>query len=267
MTASIKHIGDKLVVGALDVSFLDVTSRLFPGTTVLNGPVYIGLVASPGVPKATCMIGPPIGLSVPASLHVEGLSNFIGNTNQIGAYTCSGAAIFNGSFTGNGSSVLNGAEIINSSLTINGPLVVNGATHINGFLSFTSSIVGVTKNFDISHPTKKNHRLAHSCIEGPENAVFFRGRLINSNFIEIPEYWKGLVDLETITVNLTPHEYHQELYVKNIEWGRKIYIMNNCGNQINCSYTVYAERKDVPKLVVEYEGNSPVENSKIEQGL
>ena len=264
MTASIKHIGDKLVVGALDVSFLDATSKLVPGTTVLNGPVYIGLTASIGVPKATCMIGPPIaGLAVPASLHVEGLSNFIGNTNQIGAYTCSGAAIFNGSFTGNGSSVLNGSEVINSSVTINGPLIVNGATNINGFLSFTSSIVGTTKLFDIVHPTKKNYRLAHACIEGPENAVFFRGKLVDTNYIEILEYWKGLVDLETITVHLTPHEFHQELYVKNIEWGRKINIVNNCGGKINCSYLVQAERKDVAKLVVEYESSTPLENSKI----
>ena len=264
MTASIKHIGDKLVVGALDVSFLDATSRLVPGTSVLNGPVYIGLVASPGIPKATCMIGPPIaGLSVPASLHVEGLSNFIGNTNQIGAYTCSGAAIFNGSFTGNGATVNNGTQIINSSLTLNGPLVVNGATHINGFLSFTSSIVGVTKNFDIPHPTKENYRLAHSCLEGPEHSVFFRGRLIDSNVIEVPEYWKGLVDIESITVHLTPHESHQELYVRNIEWGKKIYVVNNCGGKINCSYVVYAERKDVPKLVVEYEGKEVRENCTI----
>ena len=72
--------------------------------------------------------------------------------------------------------------------------------------------------------------------------------------IELPEYWKGLVDAETITVNLTPHGSYQELFVKSIEWGARINVVNNAGGAIDCSYVVYAERKDVDKLVVEYEG-------------
>jgi hypothetical protein len=263
MTASIFTVGDKLVVGALDVSFLSASSRLFPGTTVLNGPVFIGLSASLGVARATCMIGPPIGISVPASLEVSGVSNFLGNTNQLGAYTCTGAAIFNGSMTNNGITVKNGNLTVNASQVINGSLVVNGSTTINGFLTFSGSIVGVTKDFDIPHPTKSDHRLKHGCLEGPEYSVFYRGRLINNNLIELPEYWRGLVDSETITVNLTPHSFYQELYVKSIEWGTKIHIVNNAGGQIDCSYVVVAERKDVAKLVVEYQGKEPKENSSI----
>ena len=75
---------------------------------------------------------------------------------------------------------------------------------------------------------------------------------MNSNVIDLPEYWRGLVDPETITVNLTPHKFYQELYVKNIEWGCKINIINNAGGPIDCSYIVYAERKDVSKLDIEY---------------
>ena len=148
---------------------------------------------------------------------------------------------------------------MNGSTVINGALVVNGATHINGFLSFSGSIVGTTKKFDIPHPTKKNYRLAHVCLEGPEAGVYYRGRLINNNVIELPDYWLGLVDPETITVNLTPHESYQELYVKSIEWGKKINILNNAGGAVNCSYVVYAERIDIEKLVVEYEGTEPKE--------
>jgi len=43
------------------------------------------------------------------------------------------------------------------------------------------------KSFDISHPTKNDWRLRHVCLEGPESAVFFRGRLTNSNVIDLPE--------------------------------------------------------------------------------
>lgn len=157
----------------------------------------------------------------------------------------------------NKKSTTNGKKTINGKTTINGYLTVNGGCKINGFLKFTGSIVGVTKKFDIPHPTKENHRLAHSCIEGPENGVYYRGRLSNSNVINLPDYWRGLVDPETITVTLTPHSSYQELYVKSIEWGTKINVLNNSGGLIDCSYTIFAKRKDIADLVVEYEGNEP----------
>lgn len=256
----VKYIGDKLCVGPVDYSFIPFTPAI-PGSSVLNGPVWIG-VGVP-VPTANCMIGP--GLLNPITLEVKGISNFFGITNQVGAYFCTGASIFNGAKITNGPDTVNGSHITNASKVINGALVVNGATHINGFLTFTSSIVGTTKNFDISHPTKNGWRLSHSCLEGPEVGVYFRGRLINKNIIELPDYWKGLVDSETITVSFTPHRYYQELYVKSIDLGTKITVLNNSGGEIDCSYIVFAERKDVKKLVVEYVGTEPKENCTIKE--
>lgn len=113
------------------------------------------------------------------------------------------------------------------------------------------------KHFDIKHPTKEGHRLRHSCLEGPENGVYYRGKLVDGNVIQLPDYWRGLVDPETITVNLTPHGVYQELFVKSIEWGTRITIVNNLGGPINCSYVVCAERIDGQKLIVEYEGKTP----------
>lgn len=113
------------------------------------------------------------------------------------------------------------------------------------------------KHFDIQHPTKEGHRLRHSCLEGPENAVYYRGKLRDNNIIELPEYWRGFIDPESITVNLTPHGVYQELFVKNIEWGSRITIVNNLGGPIDCSYVICAERIDGHKLIVEYEGQSP----------
>ena len=112
------------------------------------------------------------------------------------------------------------------------------------------------KHFDIKHPNKEGYRLRHSCLEGPENAVYYRGKLIDNNVIELPKYWKNFVDPESITVNLTPFGVYQELFVKSIDWGTRINVVNNSGGPINCSYIVCGERIDGHKLIVEYEGKN-----------
>ena len=110
------------------------------------------------------------------------------------------------------------------------------------------------KGFDMHHPTKKGWRLTHICIEGPEAAVYYRGKLQGGNYIDLPEYWRGLVDSETITVQLTPIGVYQELSYEITDWGTRIKVLNNQGGAVNCSYVVFGERKDVDKIVVEYEG-------------
>lgn len=229
-------------------------------------PISILKVSSLGSPPTPLdvMLGDPagpVGVSVNSILIniVSPITNGVGILNWTGAKTLTGAEVLTGVKAQAGAEARSGGKVINGATVINGALVVNGATHINGFLSFTGSIVGTTKKFDIPHPTKSNHRLAHVCLEGPEAGVYYRGRLKDKNIIELPEYWKGLVDAETITVNLTPHGSYQELFVKSIEWGSRVIIVNNAGGSIDCSYVVYAERKDVDKLVVEYEGTEPKE--------
>ena len=112
------------------------------------------------------------------------------------------------------------------------------------------------KPFDIPHPIKEGYRLRHVSLEGPEIGVYCRGKLNGSNVIEIPDYWKNLIDPESITVNLTSMGVYQELFVEKIESGKRIIIKNRECGPINCYYTVYAERMDYQKLIVEYEGES-----------
>lgn len=113
------------------------------------------------------------------------------------------------------------------------------------------------KNFDIPHPNKSGWRLRHTCLEGPENAVYFRGRLTNNNVIELPEYWRGFVDPESISVHLTQIGSPQDLIVEKIEWGSRIIIRSGSGSNIDCYYIVYGNRIDGEDLIVEYEGNNP----------
>ena len=110
------------------------------------------------------------------------------------------------------------------------------------------------KGFDIPHPTKENHRLRYICPEGPRADVYVRGKLKDKNVIELPDYWKGLVDPETIDVSLTPFGSYQELYVESIQWGQRIVVKNSSGGPINCSYIVYGERNDGEKNIPEYQG-------------
>jgi len=115
------------------------------------------------------------------------------------------------------------------------------------------------KGFDIQHPNKKNHRLRHICLEGPEAGVYYRGRLTNSNIIDIPEYWYGLIDPESITVSLTQIGYSQDLIIEKIEWGKKVYVKSGTGSNIDCYYVIQAARIDGEQLIVEYEGTTPAD--------
>lgn len=113
------------------------------------------------------------------------------------------------------------------------------------------------KGFDIKHPNKQNHRLRHICLEGPEAGVYCRGRLTDSNVIDVPDYWFGLIDPESITVTLTQIGYSQDLIVEKIEWGRKIMVKSGNGANIDCYYSIHAARIDGEPLIVEYEGTTP----------
>lgn len=115
------------------------------------------------------------------------------------------------------------------------------------------------KGFDIKHPNKENHRLRHICLEGPEAGVYIRGRLTDSNTIKLPEYWKGLIDPESITVSLTQIGSSQDLIVEGIEWGATVKIRSGNASKIDCYYTIQASRIDGEPLIIEYEGETPAD--------
>lgn len=150
-------------------------------------------------------------------------------------------------------------------VVVAGPKVTIGAANLtinglswNGYVVEKLAVAG--KGFDIPHPTKPDtHRLRYICLEGPEVGTYLRGKLKGEDTIELPDYWVDkFIDPESITVNLTPIGSFQELFVKEIK-GTKIIIGNNSGSQINCNYTVFAERVMNDKLKVEYKGQSPAD--------
>ena len=134
--------------------------------------------------------------------------------------------------------------------TINPTVIldVTGDAHVSG------RVTAGSKSFLIDHPSKEGWKLMHGSLEGPENGVYIRGILEatgNTAIIELPYYWKDLVDMSTITVNLTPIGAFQMIYLKKIQ-GEKIYIASDSNIDINATYWIVAERKDIYKLIVEF---------------
>ena len=145
-----------------------------------------------------------------------------------------------------------------NSVYIDGDLYVTGSTDTGNkgrLASRFSSADARPKTFDIKHPSKEGYRLRYACIEGPEVGVYCRGRVRGEKIIKLPDYWKNLVDIESISVQLQPIGAHQDVIIKR--WDDQfIYLQAQGGMPVNCFYHVYAARKDVNPLYVEYEGES-----------
>ena len=126
-----------------------------------------------------------------------------------------------------------------------------GTTTPGAKLEVNGSFRATTKSFIIDHPTKERKKLQYGVLEGPEHSVYVRGKLTNTSRIELPDYWHALIDENSITVNLTAIGRKQELWVEEIT-DTYITVGSEAGI-INCFYTVFAERKDVEKLVTEFD--------------
>jgi hypothetical protein len=125
-----------------------------------------------------------------------------------------------------------------------GGITFNSNVTINGTLNATA------KSFLIPHPSQSGKMLRYGSLEGPENGVYIRGRLIGENKIVLPSYWKDLVDINTLSVNLTPIGNYATHYVESMD--QNSVTINSILGTIDCFYIVFAERKDIDKLVVEY---------------
>ena len=227
-----------LHIGTPDHSKINPISRTYNKAGVFTCPgisIFGDAIAGQ---KATVTIYPPHIDSKQSnlfSLYVKGDSGFIGDISQTGNHS------------------LKGNSVITGNLTISGTMRA-------GFATWSSSIVATSKLFDIKHPSKTNHRLAHASLEGPEIGVYYRGRLKGSNKITLPEYWKDLVHKDSITVDITPIGHDQNIFVKEFDNEKIIIEVNSL--HIDCFYHVYGERKDVDKLKVEYKGDTILEQGK-----
>ena len=177
-----------------------------------------------------------------------------GNTNFAVLQVVSGVAN-NGWLQANTARNLANSALPNTSgVTFAGNLTITGNVGIGTAqtsiyrLQVLGDFAANTKSFLIDHPTRDGMKLRYGSLEGPENGVYVRGKSC-SNTIELPDYWIGLVHEDSITVQLTPYGHQQNLYVWRIS-NNTIYVEGH-GN-MSYYYTVFGERKDTNKLVVEF---------------
>ena len=248
-------VGTQTAAGISNPQKLPYESSVFGGLSIINGPVQIGVAPLSPVPKGVIDVGPSTPTSGPPALSAINVTHPVKGIQitsasiglQIDASGLNRITAPENFFIGN-------VNITGGTLRDSPLLRCTGSS-----CAWTGSTINVQgwKGFDIKHPNKKGHRLRHVCVEGPEAAVYIRGTLKDSNFIDLPEYWKGLIDPESISVTLTPIGSYQELYIKNIEWGKKVTVMNSTSGSIHCYYSIWASRIDGEPLIVEYEGDDP----------
>ena len=249
---------DKIVVGTNDVSQPEGQPDKSPtGTAVLNGPVYVGKPSAAPSYDAVLNVGtqpaeqqsinrqPP--MSTPLGIKLDGSMEIVGDGRVPNALKISGGQT--------------------NKLFVDGDAFFSGAVDCGNKGKLASRFATADakpKPFDLVHPTKgEGHRLRYACIEGPEVGVYYRGRLKESNVIELPYYWKDLVHADSITVQLQPIGSNQNLVIQEFN-NEFIVIAEDSTNTdlitdlstIDCFYHVYGERKDINPLIVEYEGDS-----------
>ena len=173
------EVRKQLFVGDGKTKALGEGEAAIRGTAYIEGPLQVGKDNSFSEVKATVMIGPENNTDSDThpsdSLMVEGdMTVNNGNIHTTNLLACTGQGV-----------ALSGSTI-----------------NVQGW-----------KGFDIKHPNKEKYRLRHVCVEGPEAAVYCRGIVKNSREIVLPSYWHGLVDIDSITVQLTPIAAHQDVIV------------------------------------------------------
>ena len=225
------NIGGQLIVGTGVYRAIKAGWRRINGSAGIEGPVVIGNQEVFPENEATLMVGPTTNdddecFPATSSLGVSGTRPTAVKTQ--------------------------------GNMYITGDLYVTGSVDCQstGRLESRHKAADASpKKFDIVHPSQEGMRLAHACIEGAEVAIYHRGRVRNEKEIILPDYWKDLVHMNSISVQLQPIGAHQDIIIKRWDT-EKIYLQSKSGVPIDCFFHVYAERKDINPLVVEYEGET-----------
>ena len=234
-----QNIGGQLKVGIGIVPAIGEGPTKVNGSMYAEGPIVMGSATAFPWPYGCLNVGPLVnednlvppvvpgvlcyGTNNPYSLAVSGPTALMGNTDVAGNVTAM--------------------------------VDVNAQKEVRGFCGRHRLSNKKDLPFDMPHPNKKGWRLRHVCIEGPEIAVYCRGKVPPDGVINLPSFWEGLVNPDDMSISLTPIGCWQELFVKEKRWGKQIVVANNAGGPIDADYYIVARRLD-DDLIVEYEGES-----------
>lgn len=236
--------------------------QILPGLVTMPGPMYCGTVPSLGLDRAALSVGTKIpipgvcGLEVtaaPTALISNGINFLNGPTTITGTSLTIGADASAGVKTTAGAQAEAGAKSNGTSQATAG---TNIAAVFKSALGTFASVSAPFKQFDIKHTYKEGYRLVHASLEGPEMGIYRRGKN-DTKIIQLPEYWVGLVDYDSITVQLTPiGKACSSLHFKRVDKENNCIHIGHSAQTLEYFYIIHAERSDIGRLVVEYEGES-----------
>ncbi len=235
---------------------LGYRSDIVTGVTVNSNIIY-ETVAS-GTTTSLTINAITAGTYSNGTITVEG-SGSITNITGIKTFydsdgTLSGNRVIN---SGSYSTTYSGAssEMLKVVYTGNTPtdkvLSTGSGSTTNYYVTANGDLYATSKSFLIPHQSKEGYMLRHGSLEGPEHGVYHRGKLTNSNVIELPEYWSWLVDESTITIQLTPIGEFQKYLIESVSSNQIVLSNSDNSNNLNCFYIVHGERKDIDKLILE----------------
>ena len=246
--------GGQLIVAAKKrvPKALGIGEEKIDHSAYIEGNTQIGKVDAFSDATATLMVGRENTKGTNRSLYIRGNTIMEGDSGTPFTLNVNGDVTIVGNTKQTGNTVQTGTIKASGTIT---------ASNFVGSVSSASGKSSGAKAFDIPHPSKEGYRLRHICLEGPETAVYHRGRLKESNVINLPDYWKDLVHEDSITVQLQPIGSNQNLVIQEFN-NEFIVIAEDSTNTdlitdlstIDCFYHVYGERKDVERLIVEYQG-------------
>ena len=136
-----------------------------------------------------------------------------GASVEVGRVSPNGDAHFNGTLSASAILIGSGGFLINDdggSSFIDGGhggrLLIN--SHVTGGVVQVTGDFSVSgaKSFVVPHPLIADKDLSHSCLEGPENGVFYRGEVITKSghaVVTLPDYFESLTYKEDRSVLLT----------------------------------------------------------------
>jgi len=128
--------------------------------------------------------------------------------------------------------------------------------YVNGSRNFSFG-ASLGKTFVIDHPDDKDRHLIHAVVEGPENAVFYRGIADIVDFqavVELPSYFESLTYTDGRTVQLTPvikSLYSNPYAVGSTTPSDGKFVIISAQEQGRVAWEVKAVRKDVARVNVE----------------
>jgi hypothetical protein len=184
-----------------------------------------------------------------------GLVGWTNNSLVVGPQQTNSGVLRDLTLTGNNINI-NASGVFNifDNTNIVGNLTVSGNTTITGHLSAAS------KSFLIDHPTQAGKKLQYGSLESPYHGI----RLTDKNKISadsvqvnLPDYISALVNEDKVNVQLTNINHDKVLFVKEINVNQNNFIVGiNRGwfdkNEYEFYWSFTAERKDIPKLTVEF---------------